>query len=87
MVALFGSPLVCKQWGYIGSAMSHQFVTCSYPIGFNNVFAVFCTMMGQCTDGGDNGSLNINWYNKNQANFYNTDDRNGAGFFWFAIGN
>lgn len=75
------------QWGYVGSARSHQYVTCSYPIGFNNIFAVFCTMIGQCTDSGDNGSLNLNWYNKNQANFYNTDDRNGTGFFWFAIGN
>lgn len=75
------------QWGYVGSARSHQYVTCSYPIGFNNVLAVFCTMIGQCTDGGDNGSLNLNWYNQNQANFYNTDDRNGTGFFWFAIGN
>jgi hypothetical protein len=75
------------QWGHVGSARSHQFVTCSYPIGFNNVLAVFCTMIGQCTEGGDNGALNLNWYNNKQANFYNTDDRNGTGFFWFAIGN
>lgn len=75
------------QWGYVGSAVSHRYVDCWYPIAFNNVFCVFCTMIGQCTDGGDNGSLNINWYNNKQANFYNTDDRNGTGFFWFAIGN
>lgn len=75
------------QWGYVGSAKSHQYVTCSYPIGFNSVLAVFCTMIGQCTVSGDNGSFNLNWYNNKQANFYNTDDRDGTGFFWFAIGN
>ena len=73
------------QWGYLGTTHNGN-TKVTFPISFKTIFNLVCDMIGLCTSSGDNGSLNIQSYNTTGASFFNTDDRDGTGLFWIAVG-
>lgn len=73
------------QWGYLGTTHNGN-MKVTFPIAFKTIFNLVCDMIGLCTGSSDNGSLNIQSYNTTGASFFNTDDHDGTGLFWRAVG-